>query len=90
MFLQISHFFETYRTKFNYFTSRFFQPENYPHYGDILAIPFFFILFLYFLNKSYTTYLENVLMMFSLMGLLLDIYFTWVFLSKMGVIPQTK
>jgi hypothetical protein len=56
--------------------------NNISHYGDILAIPFFLLAFLYFYNKKDKTTVEFLLLYFSLGGLLFDIYFTYIFVSK--------
>ncbi len=50
------------------------------HYGDMLAIPFFFITFCYFLLKKNKTLLEIVLMIFALCGFLFDSFFTYNYL----------
>lgn len=49
-------------------------------YGDMLAIPFFFLLILYFYKKPALTYEERVLFLFCIGGFLADIYF--VFFNK--------
>jgi len=59
-----------------------FTIENLVHYADVLAIPCFFISFLYFLNKQNKTLLEIFIMLFLLSGLILDIIFTYNFLTK--------
>ena len=88
MFSHIKKIFEELKMLFSKFYNEFKQPENFANYANILTIPFFFLLFLYFYQKSYTTHLENILMMFSFIGLLVDIYLTWQFLTKMGIIPK--
>jgi len=50
------------------------------HYGDILAIPFFGLLIFYFYTIEEKTPIEYVLFIFSIMGFLLDILFTFIFL----------
>jgi len=52
------------------------------HYGDILAIPFFALLVIYFYNIEHKTTIEYVLLLFSISGFLLDIFFTYLFLSR--------
>lgn len=47
------------------------------HYGDIIAIPFFLILFLYFIRIKNKTILEYILMLFALSGFILDSIFTY-------------
>jgi hypothetical protein len=43
--------------------------KNASHYGDILAIPFFLILSLYFYNIQVKTTTEYILLLFSISGL---------------------
>jgi hypothetical protein len=50
------------------------------HYGDILAIPFFALLAFYFYNKEQKTSIEYILFIFSLLGFILDIFYTIIFL----------
>ena len=50
------------------------------HYGDILAIPFFALLILYFYQIENKTILEYILFCFSIFGFLLDILFSYYFL----------
>lgn len=50
------------------------------HYGDILAIPFFLLLVVYFYKKKNRTDIENILLLFSIAGLILDIIFTSIYL----------
>ncbi len=54
---------------------------NFSHYGDILAIPFFALLAVYFYNIKHKTTTEYVLLYFSISGLVLDILFTYIFLK---------
>lgn len=56
--------------------------ENLSHIGDILAIPLFFILFVYFYKLNNKTLLEYFLMLFALSGFILDTYFTYFWLYK--------
>jgi hypothetical protein len=56
--------------------------ENLSHIGDILAIPLFFILFVYFYKLNNKTPLEYFLMLFALSGFILDTYFTYFWLYK--------
>lgn len=56
--------------------------KNASHYGDILAVPFFFMLVVYFYNIEHKSILEYVLFAFSIAGFVLDIYFTIRFLSR--------
>jgi hypothetical protein len=56
--------------------------KNLNHYGDILAIPFFFLLTVYFYNIEKKTVLENLLFLFSLSGFVLDILFTVIYIKR--------
>ncbi len=51
------------------------------HYGDILAIPFFALLVNYFYNIKDKSIIEYVLFYFSISGFILDIFYTYIFLS---------
>lgn len=52
------------------------------HYGDILAIPFFALLCIYFYNIENKTTMEYVLFYFSISGIVLDILYTYIFLHR--------
>jgi hypothetical protein len=54
------------------------------HYGDILAIPFFGLLISYFYGIENKSPMEYVLFTFSILGFVLDIFYTYLFykLSK--------
>jgi hypothetical protein len=54
--------------------------NNYAHYGDILAIPFFMLLSIYFYNKNRKTLLEYILFFFAISGFVLDSIFTYIYL----------
>ena len=54
---------------------------NISHYGDILAIPFFALLTIYFYNIKKKSKLEYVFFYFSISGFVLDILYTIIFLS---------
>lgn len=59
--------------------------NNYAHlsnYGDILAIPFFALLVIYFYNIQNKSNIEYLLLLFSISGLILDILYTFIFLSN--------
>jgi hypothetical protein len=56
--------------------------KNISHYGDILAIPFFALLAMYFYNIQQKTIIEYVLFYFSISGFILDILYTYIFLSS--------
>jgi hypothetical protein len=53
--------------------------KNVSHYGDILAIPFFLLLVIYFYNIEHKSMLEYVLLCFSISGFVLDIFYTYIF-----------
>jgi hypothetical protein len=55
--------------------------KNIVHYGDILAVPFFFITFIYFAIKKNKTIFEIILMVFVLCGFFVDLFFTYNFLT---------
>jgi hypothetical protein len=55
--------------------------SNLSKYADILAIPFFLLLSIYFYNKKNKTPLEHVFLLFSVAGLVLDTIFTFIFLG---------
>jgi hypothetical protein len=51
------------------------------HYGDILAIPFFALLIFYFYKIQSKSITEYILLSFSIAGFVLDIIYTYIFLS---------
>jgi hypothetical protein len=51
------------------------------HYGDILAIPFFLALVLYFYRKEDKSLEEEILFYFCCVGLAVDLLFSIAFLS---------
>jgi hypothetical protein len=55
--------------------------KNVSHYGDVLAIPFFALLVIYFYNIKNKSIMEYVLLYFSICGFVLDILYTYFFLS---------
>jgi len=55
--------------------------DNFSHFGDVLAIPFFAMLVIYFYNIEGKSIIEYILLWFSISGLILDILFTYLFLS---------
>ena len=55
--------------------------KNFSHYGDILAIPFFALLVIYFYNIEDKSTIEYALLLFSISGFILDILYTYIFLS---------
>lgn len=60
--------------------------NNLSHIGDILAIPLFALLIYYFYNKKNNIQMghniENILYLFAIIGLIADIYFTYIFFKK--------
>jgi len=56
--------------------------KNLSHYGDILAIPFFALLVIYFYTIEQKSIIEYVLLYFSISGFILDILFMYIFLSN--------
>jgi len=53
---------------------------DYRSFADILAIPMFLLMVIYFRNKKDRTIIENMLYLFGLCGLLVDSYFTYILL----------
>jgi hypothetical protein len=58
------------------------QIQNISHIGDILAIPFFLLLAVYFYKFKNKTIIEYVLLIFAFSGLVLDILFTYNYLTS--------
>lgn len=54
--------------------------DNISHYGDIMAIPFFLLLTIYFYRLDNKTNMEYVFLLFSLSGFVLDMLYTYLFL----------
>ena len=54
--------------------------KNLENYADILAIPFFILLTYYFIIKSNKNNLEYMLMIFAIIGVIADFYFSINFL----------
>ena len=52
------------------------------HYGDMVAIPFFIWLSIYFIMIEEKTTTEYILLLFSIGGAVLDILFTYIYLLK--------
>lgn len=55
--------------------------KNISHYGDILAIPFFALLIIYLYSIKNKSVIEYILLFFSISGFILDILYTYLFLS---------
>ena len=53
--------------------------DNISHIGDIFAIPFFFLLIIYFHQIEHRNTTENILFLFSILGFVLDVFFTYLF-----------
>ena len=56
--------------------------KNCSHYGDILAIPFFALLVIYFYNIKNKSIIEYVLFCFSITGFIVDILYTYLFFNE--------
>jgi len=56
--------------------------QNLCNYGDILAIPFFGLLIIYFYNIENKSPFEYLLFLFSISGFVLDLLYTYIFLSN--------
>ncbi len=65
------------------------QLKNIAHYADIIAIPLFLLLFIYFYNIEHKTPFEYLLFFFSISGLILDIIFTAQFFMNNNLIIET-
>ena len=55
--------------------------KKYCHYGDILAVPFFGLMTVYFYNIDHKSTLEYILLLFAILGFIADVLFTYIFLS---------
>jgi len=55
--------------------------KNSCHYGDIMAIPFFALLVIYLYQIPHKTIVEFALLLFAVCGFVLDIFYTYLFLS---------
>jgi uncharacterized membrane protein len=49
--------------------------------ADLLAIPMFVLMIYYFIKKSNRNLIENILLLFAIVGLIVDLYFTITFYS---------
>jgi hypothetical protein len=58
--------------------------DNLSHYGDMLAIPLFALAAIYFYNIKHKTLTEYILLLFSILGLVLDIFFTYEYLNNIN------
>jgi hypothetical protein len=55
--------------------------NNLTHIGDMLAVPFFLLLTMYFYNIDSKTPLEYLLFLFSLSCFLIDVTFSYFYIS---------
>ena len=51
--------------------------------GDIIAIPFFLMLIVYFYTKKNKNDIENIFLLFSTGAFIADVYFTFDFMNKL-------
>lgn len=63
---------------------KLFNLKYIPHYGDIIAIPFFLLGFLYFLSIEERSMVENCLLVFTFFGFVNDIIFTILFFHSIS------
>ena len=56
--------------------------ENLSHYGDIIAIPFFLLLTIYFYRLEDKTIMEYIFLFFCGSGFVLDILYTYLFFTR--------
>jgi hypothetical protein len=55
------------------------------HIGDVLAVPFFLWLSIYFYQINNKTMTEYILMSFVISGFIMDLLFTYLYFRKRGV-----
>lgn len=60
--------------------SQYFNNEL-SHYGDVLAVPFFGMCTYYFYNIKRKNMLEYILLIFSVLGFVLDILYTYIYFT---------
>jgi hypothetical protein len=53
------------------------------HFGDSLAIPMFLLLLEYFYLKENKSILEYFFLLFALIGLIIDSYFTYIYVPEL-------
>ncbi len=53
--------------------------KNISNYADIIAVPFFALLTYYLYNLKNKTTIEYILLLFSILGLILDTVFSYFF-----------
>jgi hypothetical protein len=56
--------------------------KNISHIGDIIAIPFFLLMIIYFYKIENKTPTEYVLYLFAISGFILDVFYTFLFWNK--------
>jgi hypothetical protein len=56
--------------------------KNISHIGDIIAIPFFILLIIYFYNIQNRDNIEDLILIFSVGALFADILFTYLWYRK--------
>ena len=56
--------------------------KNIDNIADLFAIPFFALLVFYFYELENKNFLEYILFIFSICGFILDIFFTYRFISN--------
>lgn len=49
--------------------------------ADLLALPMFVLMIYYFIKKTNRNLIENILLLFGIIGLIVDSYFTITFYS---------
>ena len=54
--------------------------NNLTHIGDMIAVPFFVLLSVYFYNLENKTPLENLLFLFSIACFLIDVTFSYFYI----------
>ena len=47
--------------------------------ADLLALPMFVLMIYYFIKKTHRNLIENILLLFGIIGLIVDLYFTITF-----------
>ncbi len=59
--------------------------KNISNYADIIAVPFFALLTYYLYNLKNKTTIEYILLLFSILGLILDTVFSYFFLTQKDI-----
>ncbi len=63
--------------------------KNGSHYGDVLAIPFFALLIIYFNSIPRKTFIEYIFLLFAISGFVLDSIYTYIFLTNTNPLLKT-